>query len=208
LAEAYYGLGLIKLALNDFQGALKDLQKASSLNSDDFRFWFALGNALQLMSRYQEALDAYERAIQLQHDFAEAHLEMARIKRRLGTHSEAIKYYQEAIKTNKNFKKDASIWYELGYTYYKTKHYREAVDAFKQALLLNSNDPIVLHGLGLAYERLGLLEEAIECFQKAISLNPKFLQARGSLIRLCFRQWRWRDALNYLRQTWKELKKK
>jgi len=107
-----------------------------------------------MIQQYKKALEAYNRVIQIKEDFAEAHLMIAYIKKYLGVYDESIVYYQNAMKFKEDFKKDPSIWYELGCVYYELKCYDKAIKAFKQALLFAPNDPMILYNLDLVYEQL------------------------------------------------------
>lgn len=212
--ETHYMLGLMKLfASGDVQAAREHFAKSpryiqtllSSHSKDPYQ-WYQLGAALHVMGDYRKALRAYERAIQFQHSFAEAHLEIARLKKQLGSLDEAIMHFQEAINEKEEFKQDASVWCELGYAYYETKRFHEAVHAFQRALLLDPNDSAVLYALGCTYKRLKSWEQAIECFKKAIDLNPRYCKAHGGLFRTYLRMWRWRDALATARHALRSAK--
>lgn len=207
--EIRYMLGLIKLfGLRDMQAAKEDFVKSPkyihellSSHSENPYHWYQLGTALRVMGDYKKALQVYERAIQLQDSFAEAHWEIARVKQQLGSFNEAIKHFQKAIEQKVEFKQNSSLWSELGYVYYETKRYHEAVHAFQQACMLDPNDYSVLYALGCTYKRLSLREQAIEYFKKAIELNPKYCRAHGGLFRIYLRMWRWRDALGIARHA-------
>lgn len=201
--EIHYMLGLMKLfAVRNVQAAREHFAKSPryiqtllSSHSKDPCQWYQLGAALRVMGDDRKALRAYEQATQFQDGFAEAHLEVARLKKQLGSLDEAITHFQKAIEQKEEFNQDASVWCELGYAYYETRRFHEAVHAFQRAWLLDPNDPAVLYALGCTHKRLKSWEQAIECFKKAIELNPRYCKAHGGLFRIYLRMWRWRDAL-------------
>ena len=49
----------------------------------------------------------------------------------------------------------------------------EALGAFEQALLLNSNDPELWNHKGVTLRSMGRYEEALECFNKSLELDPR-----------------------------------
>ena len=49
--------------------------------------------------------------------------------------------------------------------------YDEAVNAYKQAIIINPNYPDAYNNMGVALKEQGKFEEAIEAFKKAISIN-------------------------------------
>jgi tetratricopeptide (TPR) repeat protein len=57
----------------------------------------------------------------------------------------------------------------------------EALEAFKKAVELNSNDAVVRLNLAYTYDRQGMAEEAIAEYQRAIELSPSNLLGYNNL---------------------------
>ena len=77
--------------------------------------------------------------------------------------------------------KDAAEYYEIGMGHYEARRFKEAVEAFKQAIRLGSVDPNSFFNLGQAYYRLNLYKEARESFKRAVRLKPDWAEAHYQL---------------------------
>jgi len=64
-------------------------------------------------------------------------------------------------------------WIELGNSYFDTRQYEKAIQAYRKALEINPNNADVWTDLGVMYRRSGKPQEAINSFDKAIEVDPK-----------------------------------
>jgi tetratricopeptide (TPR) repeat protein len=69
---------------------------------------------------------------------------------------------------------DIYTWDALAWTLYKNAQPQEAAATMKEALRLNTMDPLLLFHAGMIYERLGEKEKAEDYLRRAIALNPQF----------------------------------
>lgn len=72
---------------------------------------------------------------------------------------------------------NAQAHYVVGLAAYMRKQYREAIEAFNQALQFAPNNPMVYSNLGESLRRNNETEKALEIFQKAMQLAPGFNMA-------------------------------
>jgi tetratricopeptide (TPR) repeat protein len=84
---------------------------------------------------------------------------------------------------------DIYTWDALAWALYKNFQPQESASAIKEALRLDTNDPLLLYHAGMIYERVGNTERARNYLQRAIALNPRFHLfygdvARAALLRL------------------------
>ena len=82
---------------------------------------------------------------------------------------ELIDLYTVLTNQNPNISR---CYYELGHLYLKKEDKISAVNAFKLALKLETENPFYLNALAFAYVQLEQYDSAIELYQKALSLNP------------------------------------
>jgi len=76
-----------------------------------------------------------------------------------------------------NYKKTAEYWCGLGYYLGQAGLYKEAIEAFKQAIKIKPDYADAHCGLGLAYGNLGMNKEAIEAYKQAIRIKPDYANA-------------------------------
>lgn len=83
---------------------------------------------------------------------------------------------------------DPELWNYLGVAYWRKREFASAEEAFRKALSLDENYPIVLNNLGsLNLSRFGqsknrdLLQQAILNFEQALELDPDYASAHNGL---------------------------
>ena len=84
--------------------------------------------------------------------------------------SEKVVVLDDAV--TEDYKKTAKYWFTLGIAYSDSEMFREAIEAFKQAVRINPEYEKAHYNLGTAYGKSGMLKEAIEGFKEAIRINP------------------------------------
>ncbi len=62
----------------------------------------------------------------------------------------------------------------LGLAYSKLGRHQDAIEAFKQAIIIKPDDSDVQYTLGNAYGKLGRYQDAIEAFKQAIRIKPDY----------------------------------
>ena len=68
--------------------------------------------------------------------------------------------------------KDLEAWTQLGHIYFDNGQHAMAIDAYEQALSLDSGRPDVWTDLGVMYRRAGDPSKAVSSFERAIAIDP------------------------------------
>lgn len=90
--------GIIKVALEDFQGALRDYQKAMRLQPDAAEAYLNRGNLLFMAQRYDEAIIDYKMSLELDIKKPEvAELNIGMSNEQLGNLTLAKQQYEKAL---------------------------------------------------------------------------------------------------------------
>jgi tetratricopeptide (TPR) repeat protein len=162
--RAYYGLGLVLAAQEQYTEAVKNYRRALELDPNLYEAVAAIG--LSYLGHKQrdvsgrkfvrpqqvlEAMQQFEQALKQDPELPEAHFGMGEVLRIKGDLNSAEASYQQAILSNGS---------------YGLAHYR----------------------LGSVFARKGKLEQAIEQFRLALEIYPNFPEAKGSLQRLLSKQ--------------------
>ena len=96
---------------------------------------------------------------------------------------------------------NADLWVNLGVYYLQGDHYRQAVEAFRVALALDSRNQSAIGGLGRAYEGMGDVDQAAE-YDAQLSRhrrrNPYYHFARAQL---AFGDQRYDESLDILKRA-------
>ncbi len=76
---------------------------------------------------------------------------------------------------------EASSQFESGVSYAELGRYKEAIEAFKEAIRIKPDHALAHHNLGYSYAKLGRNKEAIEAYKQAIRIKPDDAEAFSSL---------------------------
>ncbi|HEV2914531.1 MAG TPA: tetratricopeptide repeat protein [Pyrinomonadaceae bacterium] len=77
--------------------------------------------------------------------------------------------------------KTGVAWFQKAMALYEARKYKEAIDAFKQAIRLGPEDKKMHFHLGMTYYSLNRFREAGEEFKRAVELDPKYAEAHFRL---------------------------
>ena len=109
-AEARLLIGTTKLMVNDFQGALADLQKAVELNPDLPDVFAYYGAALVATGDQEGAKQAFTKALQQDPNNFESNLRMGFLLRNDNEFDEAMKYLKHALEVRPG---DPGVRYQI-----------------------------------------------------------------------------------------------
>lgn len=168
LGEAYMTKG-------DFSGALRYLNEAEALYSEDYLLHDDLGKVYVAKSHYDQAIIHFRKALELKPDFAPGKNNLGSAYLLAGQWDNAISIFKE-LNENLLYATPHYPLYNLGWAYYNKKDYKTAIDYFNKALKQKHGFILALRGLGLTYQKLGQLEKAITYFEKATEKNPQFAE--------------------------------
>lgn len=100
----------------------------------------------------------------------------------------------EPYKSDK--KNDSALFFnELGIAYRNKNRLIEAMEAYRQALSRDPENPVVMKNLGDAHYLQKEYSRAIDLYEKALQNNPRFQQARYSLGLAYYRLEKYKEAL-------------
>ena len=133
-AEAYIGLGMAQRKQGDYDDSIAACKKAISLESD-YVYYDQLSVSYTCIGEINAAIESKKEAIRL------------RLK---GSHTTHIDIYLP-IEPNDLLRN----WEALGNLFNKASRYDEAIEAYKQALAINPDEPSLHHHLGLMYYAVG-----------------------------------------------------
>ncbi|MFA4902745.1 MAG: tetratricopeptide repeat-containing serine protease family protein [Desulfobaccales bacterium] len=176
LPEAYYGRGVSRFHLRNYQGATEDLLEATRRLPGYALAFFWLGKTWQ-QSGDQEAADAaYRQAVGLAPDLHEAWFYLGEIAYQRGDQDKAQKCLEKAEGDLPQAAMRA--WY-LGNIARSQQRLPEALAAFKQAVQMDPKYfPGYLEGGKLLLLDLGESREAVGWLGQAVSLKPQHAEAR------------------------------
>ncbi len=182
-AYEYYLRGVNLYALDDFQGAVGMLEKATSIDPEYAPAWAHLGRAyttnatLQFGGReeYAKAQTAYEKAIAINPDLIEARVYMANLLTDTGRVEQAVPLMRNLLAEAPGY---AEAHWELGYAYRFGGMLQESVTENERAR--QNNPSVKINSAAMnAYLYLGQYDKFLQSLPSADSVYVLFYRGFG-----------------------------
>ena len=164
--------------LGEHDDAVKDYEKALTINPDYFKAHFNLGGTLQELDKLDLAIKSYERAIKIEPNYAEAHNNLGNVFKDFGKFDEAIKSYERAKAINPSY---LEAHYSLGNTFQNLNRLDDAIKCYKEVLTIKPDFAEMHNNLGALLQQHGEIGSAVDHLESALVLKPDFPEAYNNL---------------------------
>ena len=173
----YNAVCLSLSALGDNKEALKVINEALKLTSNDINVLNNAGLINFNLGRMKDAEDYYNRALKIIKNFPDALINLGNLKLKEGKAEEAEIYFNDALKCNKMLSKNEMIFMALGNYYQQVGNFEKAKNYFYEINKINKNNTIADKSISLMHKyedendpHLKMMENKLE-FIKKDSLN-------------------------------------
>ena len=134
LPDAWFELGVVRLAEGQYEAALENLARVAKLHPSDGACLTYQGRALAKLNRHDEALRNYREVVRLNPGSWPAHLELAVELAATGQTAESIREYQAAVRLNP---RHPMMRLNLGVLLARQNRLDEAIEQLRFALSLD-----------------------------------------------------------------------
>lgn len=155
----------------------EDVIKKSPLKP---RSYNEAGIAYMEAGQFEKAIIYYETVLRLNPLYTDTHINLGLAYDKIGLTDKAIEHYLISLR----YKADPTAYLNLGLAYISKGRFYDALDAFRNAMMLNPLESDAHNNIGIVYEKLGLMDEAIKQYQTALLINPESEIARFNLNRI------------------------
>jgi tetratricopeptide (TPR) repeat protein len=178
-------VGLDYVLLDDYDDAIKWLEKAVTIDSTNKDAWYYLGRAYYARSRLNEARKAFQTILDLDPRDAKAENNLGLIFESSSDPDAAIDAYRKAIAWQEaNSHPSEQPYVNLGNLLMEQGETKEAVTPLEKAVALAPNSGFCRMTLGVLYRKMGRLEGARRELELATQLDPENAVAHYQLGRL------------------------
>lgn len=174
--QGYIKLGSAYMALEKYPQAETAFLSAKKIKDDSFAAC-GLGMAYHGLKRDDAAEKEFKRAMSLNPADSCAYDEFAMMNYELGKYHEAIDNFKRVLELNPR----SGTYVYIGNSYVYVREYEAGVEAYKQALQLNSKNAVAHYQLAVAYDYLRRYEDAAAEYKETLKLDPKDDSTRYAL---------------------------
>src|SRR6266496_3713432 len=174
--------------------SLSDLVVANSRNKRAKAVQF-FRDGLSFLSKddCEKALPYFEKAVESDGNYAEAWAQTGFCKEKLGRHAEAIEASKKAV----GLRASSESYFNIGLENYYLKQFRDAAEAYRQAIRLRPDYTSAYERLGSRYFRVKKYPEAAEVFKQLVNLKPGDATAPNNLGETYLEMGKLNDALEF-----------
>jgi len=145
----------------------------------------------------QQALPYFQKATEADAGYGEAWAQTGFCSEKLGRHADAIEASRKAV----SIRPSPESYFNIGLANYYLKQYREAEQAYRQAIKLDPyNAADAYYALGLNYRDSGQFDEEIQAYKHAVRLKPDYTAAYDRLGQRYLQQKKYAEAVDIFRQ--------
>lgn len=163
--RAHKNLGLLRVQLNDFDGAIRHLTRAIELGDRDGRSYGLLGYSYVSKESFLSAESAYRNAVLAQPDSKDWQLGLARSLLAMEKHKEAAALFSELIEKNPQ---DATLWMLQANAYLGLDQPMAAAVNLESVRMLGKADAESLALLGDIYMNEGIADLAKDAYLEVV----------------------------------------
>jgi tetratricopeptide (TPR) repeat protein len=146
----------------------------------------------------EQALMYFEKAVDSDSNYAEAWAQAGFCNEKLGRHAAAIEASKKAV----GLRPSAESFFNIGLANYYLKQYREAAEAYRQAIKIDPyNAADAYYALGLVYRDWGKADDEIQAYKQAIRLRPDYVSAFERLAAQYFKSKKYGEAIETFKQV-------
>lgn len=172
----HYVLGIAYNNTNQAAEAIKELEEAVRLQPALIPGHIALAGIYSNQKKYDDAIRALLAASKLQYD-PMIFLQLGRENLNAGYWKNAIEYLNRSLA----LKPSVEAYTDLGRAYAKLNDYDAALQAYTEALKLNSASEVTYYNIGVGLREVGRHSEAAAAFKKATEIKKDFPEAYFNL---------------------------
>jgi tetratricopeptide (TPR) repeat protein len=181
---------ILKLAIEQYEEIVK-------LDPDSVDDHLLLGRLYRLNNDLQKAESELNVAIKLDPGSEEAVTTLAMLYTDEGDTAHALK----VLSSIPDSARSAKLYSALGAAYEQRKDYKDAIDAYKHAIVLDRDNLDAIRGLAENYLNDGRLDEALEQYKVIADSNPEDAQTYVRMAEIYRRQGKYDLALENLKRA-------
>ncbi|CAN5308383.1 hypothetical protein BH23BAC1_BH23BAC1_24260 [soil metagenome] len=163
----------------DYEEAVENFTKATTLKPEDTTAYLYGGIAAQQANKYDEALDHYYKLVDLGYNDVDIYSSIIFLER---THNEDNDKALEALRSaRERFPENKDLLKEEINLLIITEKVDEARSKLQEAVAQEPDNATLHYNLGFLYDQTGDAEQAINSYAKAVEIDPEYFEANFNI---------------------------
>jgi len=186
---------------HDYSSAEPLLKKVISANPENYQAWFDLGFIYNGLGNTTESIAAYRKSVAAKPDVFESNLNLGLMLAKTGR-PDAAQFLRVATTLTPTANVDegrARAWLSLAHVVESTKP-EEAIEAYRQAAVLEPKDPEPHLAAGLLLEKENHFADAEQQYKEALAIDPSSSDAMTGMANIYMHGQRFAEADPILRK--------
>lgn len=171
--ESYILLANVYNSVDNSQQALSAIEDGVKANPDDLRLSMTLAGLYEQAGNFDGAIEQYEKILAVQSDNLLANNNLAALLSDHRSDEASLKRAKEIADKLKDVNQPV-ILDTVGWVYYKTGNYAEAVGVLEQVVAAQPDTEVFNYHLGMAHHKAGNNTEAKRYLEAALATDKKF----------------------------------
>jgi tetratricopeptide (TPR) repeat protein len=176
-AVAYTNRGSIRYALEQYEAALEDLDRALELARQDANAYYHRANVHRALEQQEAALADLDQALELGPEQARAYASRGLVHHNMGAYTAALEDYARALELEPD---SAEVYLNRGGTYATLGNFDAALADYARSLELDPQDADAYYNRGTVHAMMENYEQALTDLDRALELKPEFAQVYGN----------------------------
>ncbi len=172
--DDWYFKGVSEYGKKEYKNAIKSLNKAIELDSENVSCLIGRAGAYGNLKQYNKAIEDCNKTIALDPKHTIAYYNRGKAYSGLKQHNKAIEDYNKAIALDPKY---TVTYINRGNEYFDLKQHNKAIEDYNKAIALDPKYTIAYSNRGAVYGNLKQYNNAIDDCNKAITLDPKDVHA-------------------------------
>ncbi|MGM0606862.1 MAG: tetratricopeptide repeat protein [Candidatus Muiribacteriota bacterium] len=187
----------IFMALENFNGAEKELKKLIEYEPESLEFLEKLAYCYEKSSKFEQSLKMYQEITEKDKARWNSYVSMGDIYFRKGYLDKSLVYYREA---SKYAGPTAAICYRIAQVFEDKQIIDKAINYYKETIKINAKFEPAYHNLADIYTRQGMAGDSVVLYEKMLNLIPDSQEGYYKISKIYSRRKEYEKALEVLQK--------
>jgi len=178
--KVHQALGNLYEKKGEPEKAAKALEAAVEISPNNPDRLTSLGKLYLEQGNVEKADELFKSALKHDANNPDRHTAIGEAFLKAGLDDKAAESFQGSL----GLKQDVNVYNRLGIALRRKGRFKEAIEEYKKALKVDSNDEVLYYNIGRAFMQDNNNASAAKAFRKALKIDPEFADAKKMLERL------------------------